>query len=136
MNFTFLICGLLLRFYSNTPVLELEVRNIEKNTGSIMIAVYTSNQKVGGENFYHSASTPVTTTGVQSIELKLPLGTYALAVYHDLNDNKQLDTNFFGIPKEPYGFSNDVMGTFGPPDFMSASVDFNGEKEATAITLK
>lgn len=33
-------------------------------------------------------------------------GSYAVSVYHDENDNGSLDTGLFGIPKEPYGFSN------------------------------
>jgi uncharacterized protein (DUF2141 family) len=34
-----------------------------------------------------------------------------------------LDTNFLGIPKEQFGFSNDARGTLGPPDFESASFE-------------
>lgn len=33
-------------------------------------------------------------------------GNYAVSVYHDENNNGSLDTGLFGIPKEPYGFSN------------------------------
>ena len=38
-------------------------------------------------------------------------GTYGLSVIHDENDNGRFDTNFLGIPKEGWGFSNnpDVM---------------------------
>lgn len=32
-----------------------------------------------------------------------------------LNGNKKLDKNFLGIPKEQYGFSNNVMGRMSPP---------------------
>lgn len=42
-------------------------------------------------------------------------GTYALKVFQDLNGNGKLDTGWMGIPKEPYGFSNNAMGRFGPP---------------------
>jgi len=38
----------------------------------------------------------------------IPPGTYALVVIHDENMNGKLDTNWVGIPKEGYGFSNDV----------------------------
>jgi len=48
-------------------------------------------------------------------------GTYAIKAFHDVDRNGQLDTNFMGIPKEPYGFSNDAMGTFGPPSFEQAA---------------
>lgn len=47
-------------------------------------------------------------------------GHYAIALLHDENDDLKMNTNFFGIPKEGYGFSNNVMGTFGPPGYSRA----------------
>jgi len=44
-------------------------------------------------------------------------GDYAVKVFHDVNENGVLDTSWMGLPKEPYGFSNNAMGTFGPPSF-------------------
>ena len=40
--------------------------------------------------------------------------------------NEKLDTNFFGIPKEQFGFSNNAKGRFGPPSFESASFELDG----------
>jgi len=48
-------------------------------------------------------------------------GSYAIAVFHDLNSNARLDRSFIGLPSEPYGFSNDV-GRRSPPDFDRALV--------------
>ena len=45
----------------------------------------------------------------------LPKGMYTLAVFHDVNGNGKLDKNYLGIPTEPYGFSNNARGMFGPP---------------------
>ena len=36
------------------------------------------------------------------------------------NNNKKMDTNFFGIPKEPIGISNDATGFMGPPKYKNA----------------
>jgi uncharacterized protein (DUF2141 family) len=44
-------------------------------------------------------------------------GEYAVAVYQDLNGNGRLDANMFGVPSEPYGFSRDAVGNFGPAKF-------------------
>ena len=46
--------------------------------------------------------------------IELEEGTYSIGFFIDKNDNEKLDTNFLGIPKEQFGFSNDVMGRFGP----------------------
>lgn len=66
---------------------------------------------------------------------KLKPGTYAVSVIHDENDNSELDTKALGIPKEGVGFSNNVMGKFGPPSFEQASINLADEK-ALNIDLK
>ncbi|NDB34326.1 MAG: DUF2141 domain-containing protein [Flavobacteriia bacterium] len=47
----------------------------------------------------------------------LKQGSYALAVYHDENNNNKLDKNLFGAPTESYGFSNNVRPMFSAPTF-------------------
>jgi uncharacterized protein (DUF2141 family) len=56
-----------------------------------------------------------------------PPGTYAVAVYHDVNSNHKLDTNFLGIPSEPVGASNDAKGSMGPPHFEDAKFSYPGK---------
>lgn len=59
----------------------------------------------------------------------IPFGTYAIAVYHDANANGRLDSNFLGIPKEEYAFSNNAVGAFGmPPSFKNASFRHTGNQ--------
>ena len=54
----------------------------------------------------------------ETISLKIEnieKGNYAVSVYHDENNNGILETGgIFGIPLEPYGFSNNPTMTFGP----------------------
>ena len=54
-------------------------------------------------------------------ELNIPYGVYAVSVLHDANKNNEMDSNFFGIPKEGVGASNNAKGSFGPPSFKDAS---------------
>ena len=63
----------------------------------------------------------------------LPCGIYAISSYHDVNGNGKLDSNLFGIPNEPYGFSNNAKAVFGPPDFDAAS--FRLTKPGTVIEI-
>jgi uncharacterized protein (DUF2141 family) len=44
-------------------------------------------------------------------------GVYAVAVYHDENDDHDFNRNALGMPIEGYGFSNDAPATLGLPDF-------------------
>ena len=38
-------------------------------------------------------------------------------LYHDENGDGKMNRNFFGIPKEPFGFSNNVKPKFSMPTF-------------------
>ena len=67
--------------------------------------------------------------------LDIPPGTYALAVIHDENMNGKLDTNWLGIPKEGYGFSNDAKALLSAPSFSAASFSYEGGDLALTITL-
>ena len=73
--------------------------------------------------------------GVYKRKFELPDGIYAIGLYVDSNNNEQLDTNFFGIPTEQFGFSNNAKGRFGPPSFESASFELDALKEIS-INLK
>jgi uncharacterized protein (DUF2141 family) len=47
-------------------------------------------------------------------------GEYALACFHDENNNNTLDTDFVGIPSEGTGASNSARGFMGPPSYEDA----------------
>lgn len=66
----------------------------------------------------------------------VPSGGYALKAFHDVNANGVLDTNWMGIPKEPYGFGNDAMGTFGPPDYAAASFEVREARVTVRIRMR
>ena len=67
-----------------------------------------------------------------SIENLKP-GKYAVRYYHDENLNGKMETNLVGKPTEGYGFSNNVIGKFGPPPFEKWLFELNGDKK---IVLK
>jgi uncharacterized protein (DUF2141 family) len=65
----------------------------------------------------------------------LDYGELAIAVYHDVNDNKQIDKNPIGIPTEPYGFSNDFKPVIKAPAFKDCSFFYNEKNNRITITL-
>lgn len=68
---------------------------------------------------------------------EVPAGQYAVSCIHDENRNKDFDSNFMGIPKEGYGFSNNARGRLGPPSFSDASFAVRPEdKPVREVTLK
>jgi uncharacterized protein (DUF2141 family) len=61
----------------------------------------------------------------------IPKGIYAIACYHDENNNGKLDTNFFGIPVEGTGASNNARSSWGPPKFRDAKFAVNSDTSQT-----
>lgn len=108
--------------------LTVHVKGIEGTQGQIAIGLYDSKDNWKGEPFLGSYVIISGDTVSYTFE-NVPPGTYAVALYHDENMNKKLDTGLFKIPKEGYAFSNNVFGTFGRPKFKNASFLLTGKKE-------
>jgi uncharacterized protein (DUF2141 family) len=68
--------------------------------------------------------------------LNLPPGRYAIALFQDAKGTGKLETNLFGVPKVPYGFSNDAMGKIGRPGFDAAAFDVGTTPKSLTITLR
>jgi uncharacterized protein (DUF2141 family) len=66
----------------------------------------------------------------------VPEGSYAVAVAHDLNGNRRVDTNFFGIPTEAWGVSNNVRPSLRPPRFEEAVFRLPGGSAETALDIR
>ncbi len=125
MNFTALILLLLSTFAPRSPEPELHllVTNIQRGKGSISVAVFQDQE--------HFFKVPLVSKTVRatadSLSFSVPLapGTYAVAVYQDLNDNGKLDRGWFGIPTEPYGLSLNYRPTFSKPTFDDCKFAFS-----------
>ncbi|MBV1932520.1 MAG: DUF2141 domain-containing protein, partial [Porticoccaceae bacterium] len=71
---------------------------------------------------YKSIFPNVTKKYIQYNFPDVPSGGYAIAVFHDSNNDEELHKNFLWIPKEGYGFSKKAASTFGPPHFDEAKL--------------
>ena len=108
--------------------LTVTVEGIEGTEGQIAIGLFDSEENWGDEEFL-GAYVKITGTSITYTFKNLPKGTIAVAIYHDENMNKKLDTGLFKIPKEGYAFSNNVFGSFGSPKFDKVSFILDGAKE-------
>ena len=134
-----LLWGLLsLPFFlsAQTATLEVEVHDVSSSEGDMLVAIYTEEETfLKFEHVYRTQGSPASEGMTRVVITDLPLGHYALAIFHDENGNEELDTNFIGIPKEPLGFSNAKLKTFGPPGFKECVVDLR-EDTTIKITLE
>ena len=120
--------------FSQQTSMTVVVKNVKETKGQISVALFNKADDFMGKSLA-SKSTVAQNGEVQLIFENVTPGDYAISVMHDANENNELDSNAFGIPKEGFGFSNDAMGMFGPPSFEKAKFNFTGENKI-AITLK
>ncbi len=133
MNTCFL-CALF--FFTTTAIatdLTIEVSGLRNTQGKVVLGIYDSQEAFPKRGqaikriVLELSSTSVSTTVDDLAE-----GVYALAALHDENNDGKINKNMFGMPKEGYGFSNNVRGKLGPPPFNKASF----ELKADALPLK
>jgi uncharacterized protein (DUF2141 family) len=120
------------------PMLGISFTNIREAKGSLYIGVYNTEagfMKV--EEVCFKKIIPVKTTGSVNLDLpELKPGTYAITCFHDLNNNGKLDTNFMGIPIEPYGFSNNARPKFRAPKWAEAKFEVKAGGGQISIRLE
>jgi len=121
----FFLCGLFTvvgsAFADNN--VTLEINRVIVQGGDVFVAVYSNERDYRAETSFlsfilNSASTTIT------YNLELPDGEYVVSVFQDANSNGELDTNFFGIPKEPVGITN-YNGLGLPGGFQKLKVPVN-----------
>ncbi len=113
--------------------LTMKIDNIQTATGKIMISVGDANAFEGKGPYALQIIVPARTGSVSFTTDALPAGSWAARVMHDINNNNEMDSNMVGMPKEPWGMSNNARGNFGPPSFADARFEMNGD---TALTIK
>ncbi|MGI9323581.1 MAG: DUF2141 domain-containing protein [Pseudomonadales bacterium] len=113
-------------------VLDFSVGNVQSDSGTIRIEVSNSKSVFAGEgpavaSFILPAQLGTTTVTVNGF----PPGEYAIRVMHDVDGDGELKTNMLGMPKEPWGMSNNASGSFGPPKWKDAKFTVPSATEST-----
>lgn len=81
-----------------------------------------------------SGSSAITRGSASFVIHGLRQGSYAVAVFHDQNDNNRLDT-MIGIPREGYGFSRNPGFKPRAPHFDEAALDLS-QSTRTEIRMR
>lgn len=113
--------------------LIVKIAGMKTSEGSIRVGLFNTSagfpkKQLRGELIEAKPGT------VTAVFKDVPAGTYAVSAFQDINGNEKLDTNSFGKPIEPYGFSRNARGMFGPPSFDEAA--FNVGQRASTIEFK
>ncbi len=119
--------------------LRITVVNAGDTKGAIAFLVFASPDGFPNDKSkaLRSGFEPAAGSGQETTFDAGPLnpGRYAVSVYQDVNGNHKLDMNFFGIPREPVGASNNPRPGFGPPRFNQCAFQFDHTDETISISL-
>jgi uncharacterized protein (DUF2141 family) len=121
---------------ASASTLSVKIVDFKNYKGRVQVALW--NSPSGFPDDYNTAYITRTEIAERGFSLNienLSAGEYAVAMYHDKNSNTQMDTNFFGIPKEGFGFSNNPLILTGPPSFSKAKFSIGSNQKKT-ITIK
>lgn len=110
----------------------VEFTGVKSDKGDVYVALYNKKEHFLKKE-YKGVIVNVNDNKAFATFLNIPNGEYAISSFHDANDNKKLDTNFIGIPKEPIGISNNAKGFMGPPKFRKAKFEV---KEGVKLVIR
>ena len=124
------ICSLIATLSQKPATLTIEINNLNSSKGRVLLDLQDENKNSVQTVFQEIKDKHCIIT----IENLSP-GKYAFKYFHDENSNKELDTNWMGMPKEGFGFSNNAKGKFGPPKHEKTIFNFASDTTLTCTTI-
>ena len=122
-----------------SPIVKLDVRftGIEAPTGPIMFVIFDSEAAYDGKGAPVRAFAAAVKDGVASQSVDgLPAGRYAIRAFHDIDGDGKMGSNPFGMPTEPFAFSNNAKGNMGPATWAQAAFDVGTASTVQTIEIK
>lgn len=114
------------QLFKNTVNIKVNF-NVKKNRGQIALMLVNSEDNYNKRQPIKAVKSNVIDNDVSVMFYSVPKGEYAIMAYHDVNSNGKLDTNFLGIPCEPFAFSNNAKGFMGTPKFEKAKFNVDAD---------
>lgn len=119
-------CLTILSFSQDKGVtISVTIDNVTSDDGLVLFGLHNQETFMKSKGLQSKAST--IKDGKVNIEFEnVTPGTYAIMVLHDENNNKRMDFQSNGMPKENYAMSNNPM-SYGPPRFEDAQFEVQNE---------
>ena len=117
---------------AEAATLEITFNQIAEPTGQIMLALFDSKEAYeSGAAPVRAIAIPVTGETATATISGINHGRYGFKIVHDLNNDGAMTTNPFGMPIEPFAFSNNAPANMGPAAWEAAAFDISGPTQQT-----
>lgn len=138
MKYLIITLAFLFMVTPETTDLTVTITNLKEDTGVVRLAIYDKSSAFPdkADQAYDKAIAEIKNGKATIVFKNVKPGKYAISAFHDANNDGIINKNAFGIPKEGYGFSNDAMGSFGPPSFSAASFEVSESKNTHSFKLR
>lgn len=117
--------------------LTVNLTGIEEKQGAILGVL------VDSEAAYDGKAAPVRPLMVTADKAEvaamvdgLAPGVYAIKLFHDVDGDGKMSTNPYGMPVEPFAFSNNAQGNMGPAKWADAKFEVKAGANTHSITIK
>ena len=101
--------------------ITVTIENVLSDGGTILAGLHTADTFMKGAGLTNATASAEKGEVTLTFENVTP-GEYAIMVMHDANDNKRMDMEANGMPKESYGMTGNSM-PMGPPTFADAQFE-------------
>ena len=120
---------------NGTANITVTLTGVKDVKGIVQAGLYNSADGYKNGGSVRGARVDVTADTVIINYSDLPDGEYAIKLFHDVNGDGEMGTNLFGIPTEPYAFSNNAVGKMGPSKWKDAKFTISNGDNTHAIKL-
>lgn len=119
---------------SNSGNIMVTITGLKTDKGNIVLALVNSKESFDSEEItpFMGATAQVKEGLATYVFKNVPYGEYAIKFFQDENGSGKLEYNLFSIPREQYGFSNNVPSK----DYKKAQFKFNQPQLSLIINAR
>jgi uncharacterized protein (DUF2141 family) len=116
--------------------LTIVIDNLQSPDATVELGLYAPQNRFLDESDQYKVYRIKPEQGVFSAKIAdLPYGEYAIAAYQDVDENGKINKNGIGIPKEPYGFSNNYKPKIRGPKFDECKFTYDKRSHSIHFSL-
>ena len=115
--------------------IAVDVSNVRNDHGVVRVSI-CPRQRWLADSCPWEGSAPARAGTTRVVIDHVPPGDYGAQVFHDENNNNEVDRGIFGIPKEGVGFSRDSFTGLASPKWHNAVFAHGQQSQGIRVQLR